>query len=130
MVNKVQLIGRIGGDPEIKYTSGGVAIANFTLATSENWKDKDGNKQEKTEWHKIVAFRRLAEICGEYLNKGKQIYIEGRIQTRAWEDKDGNKRYTTEIVASNMQMLGDKGDSVPSSAPQREEDIPEDSIPF
>lgn len=137
MVNKVMLIGRLGGDPEIRYTTGGTAIANFTLATSENWKDKEGNKQEKTEWHKIVAFRRLAEICGEYLNKGKQIYIEGRIQTRAWEDKDGNKRYTTEIVANQMQMLGSAKDSPPSSAPSqssappKEDDLPSDEdIPF
>ena len=114
-VNKVILIGRLGGDPEIRYTPSGAAVANFTMATSENWKDKDGQKQEKTEWHKIVVFAKLAEICGEYLHKGKQIYIEGRIQTRSWEDRDGNKRYTTEIVANQMQMLGNKGDS-PQSA--------------
>ena len=109
-VNKVILVGNLGGDPEIRYTPSGAAVANFTLATSENWKDKDGQKQEKTEWHKIVVFAKLAEICGEYLHKGKQIYIEGRIQTRQWEDRDGNKRYTTEIVANQMQMLGSKGD--------------------
>ena len=89
-VNKAILVGRLGGDPEIRYTPSGAAVANFTVATSENWKDKDGQKQEKTEWHKIVAFAKLAEICGEYLHKGKQVYIEGRIQTRKWEDKDGN----------------------------------------
>ena len=109
-VNKVILVGNLGGDPEIRYTPSGAAVANFTIATSENWKDKDGQKQEKTEWHKIVVFAKLAEICGEYLHKGKQVYIEGRIQTRQWEDRDGNKRYTTEIVANQMQMLGSKGD--------------------
>lgn len=136
MVNKVTLIGRLGGDPEVRYTTSGTAIANFTLATSENWKDKEGNKQEKTEWHKIVAFRRLAEICGEYLVKGKQIYIEGRIQTRQWEDKDGNKRYTTEIVANQMQMLGSAKDAADSGPAQgapssNENDMPVDEdIPF
>ena len=106
-VNKVILVGRLGRDPEVRYTPNGVAIANFSIATSEEWKDKDtGEKQERTEWHRIVAWRRLGEICGEYLHKGSQIYIEGRLQTRDWEDRDGNKRYTTEIVAQNMQMLG------------------------
>src|SRR3990172_10055992 len=108
-VNKVILVGNLGKDPEIRYTPGGVAVANFTLATSENWTSKEGKKETKTEWHRIVAFGRLAEICGEYLNKGKQVYIEGRIQTRQWEDKDGNKRYTTEIVAQTMQFLGAAG---------------------
>ena len=105
-VNKAILVGRLGKDPEIKYTPSGTAIANFTMATSENYKDKDGQKQERTEWHRIVAFGKLAEICGEYLAKGKQVYIEGRIQTRSWDDKDGNKKYMTEIVANTMQMLG------------------------
>ncbi|VAW39026.1 Single-stranded DNA-binding protein [hydrothermal vent metagenome] len=116
-VNKVILVGRLGADPEIRYTPSGAAVANFTLATSENWKDKDGNKQEKTEWHRIVAFAKLAEICGQYLNKGKQIYIEGRIQTRQWEDRDGNKKYTTEIVANQMQMLGSPGQNQQQAAP-------------
>ena len=108
-VNKVILIGRLGRDPEVRYTPDGTAIANFSIATSEEWKDKNtGEKQERTEWHRIVAFRRLGEICGEYLSKGRQVYIEGRLQTRDWQDKDGNKRYTTEIVASAMQMLGSK----------------------
>lgn len=114
-VNKVILVGNLGGDPELRYAPSGMAIANFSLATTETWKDKSGAKQEKTEWHKIVAFNKLAEICGEYLNKGKQVYIEGRIQTRAWEGKDGNKRYTTEIVASSMQMLGAAGGKGASS---------------
>jgi len=106
-INKVILIGRLGSDPEVRYTPSGVAVANFNIATSEEWKDKDsGEKKERTEWHRIVAWRRLGEICGEYLSKGKQVYIEGRIQTRDWEDQNGVKRYTTEIVANQMQMLG------------------------
>ncbi len=110
-VNKAILIGNLGKDPEVRYTPDGTAVANFSIATSEQWKDKaTGEKREKTEWHRIVAFRRLGEICGEYLSKGRQVYIEGRIQTRDWEDKDGNKRYTTEIVADKMQMLGSRDD--------------------
>ncbi len=105
-VNKVMLIGNLGADPEVRYTSDGTAVANFNLATTKRWSNQQGEKQEKTEWHRIVAWRRLGEICGEYLSKGKQVYIEGELQTRSWEDKDGNKRWTTEIVASNMQMLG------------------------
>ena len=133
-VNKVILIGRLGKDPEMRYTPDGTAIANFTIATSEEWKDKStGNKQERTEWHRIVAFRRLAEICGEYLSKGKQVYIEGRLQTREWEDKNGNKRYTTEIVASQMQMLdGAKQDTGKPDAEQHNKpNLPEnEDIPF
>ena len=110
-INKAILVGRLGKDPEIRYTPSGTAIANFTMATSENYKDKDGQKQERTEWHRIVAFGKLAEICGEYLAKGKQVYIEGRIQTRSWDDKDGNKKYMTEIVANTMQMLGKPEDA-------------------
>lgn len=108
-VNKVILIGNLGKDPEIRYTPQGAAVCNFSLATSRSWKDKDGNKKEETDWHNIVAFAKLAEICGEYLSKGRQVYICGRIQTRSWDDKDGNKKYTTEIVADEMQMLGPKG---------------------
>jgi len=108
-INKAILIGRLGSDPEIRYTPSGVAVANFSIATSEEWKDKDsGEKKERTEWHRIVAWRRLGEICGEYLSKGRQVYIEGRIQTRSWEDKEGNKKYTTEIVASDVQFLGSR----------------------
>jgi single-strand DNA-binding protein len=139
-LNKVILIGNLGKDPEIRYTPSGVAMANFSLATTESW-TKDGQKESRTEWHKIVVFRRLAEICGEYLSKGKQVYIEGKIQTREWEDKDGNKRYTTEILASQMLMLGtrDMADAPKSStAPSRKSEIPEppypdtqdDDIPF
>ncbi len=108
-VNKVILLGHLGADPEIRYSPSGTAVANFRIATTENWKDRDGQKQERTEWHRIVTFGKLAEICGEYLNKGKQVYLEGRIQTRSWDDRDGNKRYTTEIVCDQMQMLG-RGD--------------------
>jgi len=111
-LNKTLLIGRLGQDPTISYTPSGVAVANFTLATSEEWKDKDtGEKQERTEWHRVVIWRRLAEVVGEYLSKGSQVYIEGKLQTREWEDKDGNRRFTTEIVGQNMQMLDSKGNN-------------------
>ena len=108
-VNKVILIGNLGADPEVKYLSSGTTVANFRIATTENRVSRSGEKTAVTEWHRIVAFGRLAEICGEYLNKGKQVYIEGRLRTRSWEDKDGNKRSTTEIVAARMQMLGAPG---------------------
>ncbi|MDO9567744.1 MAG: single-stranded DNA-binding protein [Candidatus Desulfaltia sp.] len=111
-LNKVMLIGRLGSDPELRYTPDGTAVASFSIATSEEWKDKNtGEKKERTEWHRVVAWRKLGEICGEYLAKGKQIYVEGRIQTRSWEDKDGNKRHTTEIIASDIQFLGAKDSS-------------------
>jgi single-strand DNA-binding protein len=115
-LNKAILIGNLGKDPEMRYTPSGLGIANFNIATSETWNNKEGVKETRTEWHRIVAFGKLAEICGEYLSKGKQVYIEGRIQTRDWEDKDGNKRYTTEIVANQMLMLGsrDAGDGARS----------------
>lgn len=109
-VNKVILIGNLGKDPEVRYTPSGTAVANFSLATSENFKDRDGNRQEKTEWHNIVAWRQLAEICGKYLHKGKQVYIEGKLTTRKWQGRDGIERYTTEIVADTMQMLGRAGE--------------------
>lgn len=109
MVNKAILIGRLGKDPEVRYTPDGTMITNFNLATDEQWKDKNGEKVQKTEWHRIVTFGKLAEICGNYLVKGKLIFVEGRIQTRSWEDKDGVKRFTTEIIAANMQMLDSKG---------------------
>lgn len=105
-VNKVILIGNLGKDPEVRYSPNGGAVANITLATSESWKDKNtGEQVDKTEWHRVVFFRRLAEIAGEYLKKGSKVYIEGKLQTRKWQDKDGNDRYTTEIVANEMQML-------------------------
>ena len=107
-VNKVILVGNLGKDPELRYTPSGAAVVTFSLATTERYKDKDGNRQDKTEWHNIVAWRQLAEICGKYLHKGKQIYIEGKIQTRSYDDRDGNKRYITEIVADQMHMLGSR----------------------
>jgi len=120
-VNKVILIGNLGKDPELRYTPGGQAVASFSLATGEKWRDKDGNMQDRTEWHNIVVWGRSAENAKEYLSKGRPVYIEGRIQTRSWEDKDGNKRYTTEIVAQRLQFLGGRGDqgSVPDSPPPR-----------
>lgn len=134
-INKAILIGNLGQDPEVRYTPSGLAIANFSIATSETY-TKDGEKETRTEWHRIVAFGKLGEICGEYLSKGRQVYIEGRIQTRNWEDKDGNKRYTTEIVANQMQMLGSRDDgagqrstrtsdySGPPQMPGQDDDIP------
>ena len=110
-VNKVILVGNLGKDPELRYTPSGIAVATFSLATTERYKDRDGNRQDKTEWHNIVAWRQLAEICGKYLHKGKQIYIEGKIQTRSYDDRDGNKRYITEIVVDQMQMLGSRDDN-------------------
>ena len=107
-VNKVILVGRLGKDPETRYMTNGEAVTNATLATSENWKDKSGEKQEKTEWHNLVFYRRLAEVAGEYLKKGAQIYVEGKIQTRKYQTKEGQERYTTEIIVNEMQMLGSK----------------------
>ncbi len=137
------LIGNLGKDPELRYTTSGVAVATFSLATSESWKDQDGNAQEKTEWHNIVAWRKLAEICGEWLKKGKKVYIEGRIQTRNYDDKNtGQKRYITEIVADNLIMLDgggarnsapsessgpgyqQAGSDAPAAAAAQEEDLP------
>ena len=109
MVNKAILIGNLGADPEIRYTQSGTQVATFRIATTERWKGQDGQMQENTEWHRIVAWARLAEICGEYLNKGSRVYIEGRIQTRKWQDQNGNDRYTTEIVAREMKMLSPRG---------------------
>ena len=138
MVNKALLIGRLGADPEVRYTPDGTMVVNFRLATDLQWKDKNGEKLQRTEWHRIVAYGKLAEICSNYLSKGKLIFIEGRIQTRSWEDKDGVKRSTTEIVASNMQMLDSKGqmrsqdtaadDHGPASAGH--ESAPDDDVPF
>ena len=104
-VNKVILIGRLGQNPELRYTPAGAAVANFSLATNEKWTDKAGNKQEKTEWHRIVVWNKTAELCNQYLQKGREVYIEGRLQTRQWDDKDGQKKYTTEVVADSVQFL-------------------------
>jgi single-strand DNA-binding protein len=142
-VNKVILVGSLGRDPEMRFMPNGEAVANFSIATSENWKDKSGVKQEKTEWHNIVMYRKLAELVGEYLKKGSPVYIEGKLQTRKWE-KDGVTRYTTEIIGDNMQFLSSKGaqsnegdsntasaqNNVPSDAPVGSFDDFEDDIPF
>ena len=142
-VNKVILVGNLGKDPDVRYMPSGSAVANVTLATSETWKDKQtGEKQERTEWHNIAFFGRLAEIAGESLKKGSQVYVEGSLRTRKWQDKSGNDRYTTEVIASDMQMLGGRGGggSAPAEAPPRasqsgggtDAEAPEfeDDIPF
>jgi single-strand DNA-binding protein len=116
MVNKVLLVGNLGRDPEVRSTPSGQPVATFTLATNRRWKDKNGQRQEQTEWHNIVVWGRLAEVAGQYLTKGKQIFVEGRLQTRSWEDRQtGEKRFRTEIVADNFQMLGARGASEPES---------------
>lgn len=117
-VNKAILVGNLGRDPEIRYSPGGAAVATVSIATTDSWKDKQtGEQQERTEWHRVVFFGRLAEIVGEYLKKGSQVYVEGRIQTRKWQDKEGNDRYTTEVVANEMQMLGGRGGGSPGGPP-------------
>ena len=135
-INKAIIVGTLGKDPETRYTQSGMAICNISVATSEQWKDKQtGEKVEKTEWHRVVLFQRLAEIAGEYLMKGSQVYIEGKIQTRKWQDKNGQDRYTTEIIGNEMQMLGGKtggkpsGQSPSQQAQQPEQDF-DDDIPF
>ncbi len=144
-VNKVLLIGHLGSNPEIRHTGGGAAVANFSIATSESWNDKNtGQRQERTEWHRIVVWGKLAELCNQYLAKGRQCYVEGRLQTRQWDDKDGNKRYTTEIVATTVRFLGSNqgqqagatanesyGDMPAAQEPRMEEpSFSEDEIPF
>ncbi|MFC1778129.1 single-stranded DNA-binding protein [Pseudomonadota bacterium] len=135
-VNKVILVGNLGKDPEMKYTASGAAIANITVATADSWNDKQtGEKVEKTEWHRVVAFQRLAEIMGEYLKKGSQVYIEGKLQTRKWQDQNGQDRYTTEIVASNMQMLGGSGGNntpspKPTTKPEPDDSFDDIIVPF
>jgi single-strand DNA-binding protein len=114
-INKVILVGNLGGDPETRYTASGSAITRITVATSESWRDKQtGENQERTEWHRVVFFNRLAEIAGEYLRKGRQVYVEGSLRTNKWQDQSGQDRYTTEIIASEMQMLGGRGDDAPA----------------
>jgi single-strand DNA-binding protein len=120
-VNKVILIGNLGKDPETRYMPNGDAVTNITLATTENWKDKNGEKQEKTEWHRVTFYRKLAEIAGEYLKKGRPVYVEGRLETRKWTDKAGVERYTTDIIANDMKMLGSKPGSGSYEAGEREE---------
>ncbi len=131
-VNKVILIGNLGRDPEVRYLPSGDAVANLNVATTEKWKDKNGEQQEQTEWHRVAFFGRQAEICGEYLRKGSQVYIEGRLQTRKWTDKDGNERYTTEIRGDRMQMLGGRGTGASAEPPARDaarEPEPSASVP-
>ena len=137
MFNKVFLIGNLGRDPELRSTTSGMSVANFSLATHRRWNDRDGNRQEQTEWHNIVCFGRQAEIAGQYLTRGRQVFVEGRIQTRSWEDREtGEKRYRTEVVCENFQMLGPRGDgaaSAPGSAldaPPDGEEPEDDDIPF
>jgi single-strand DNA-binding protein len=140
-LNRVMLIGNLGGDPELRYTANGTAVANLSLATNEVWTDKEGNKVERTEWHRIIVWRKLAEICNEYLSKGSKVFFEGKLRTRSWEDKDGIKRYTTEIEADNMVMLGGRrGEgSYGGPPPPSDEDVPppayneeetDDDLPF
>ena len=147
-INKVILVGNLGADPETRYTASGSAVTNISLATTDSWRDKGtGEQQERTEWHRVVFFNRLAEIAGEYLRKGRQVYVEGRLQTRKWQDQNGQDRYTTEVVASEMQMLGGREDGgggppaqgggfrdrprQPAAAePQPAADFEDDDIPF
>ena len=149
-VNKVILVGNLGRDPETRYTTSGEAVTNVSVATTDTWKDKSGEKQERTEWHRVAFFGKLAEIAGEYLKKGSQVYIEGRLQTRKWQDKEGQDKYTTEIVADRMQMLGSRagsgaggGQDAPTerersassakpsgAAPKKNVDDLDDDIPF
>lgn len=121
-VNKVILIGNLGKDPETRYMSNGDAVTNITLATTDTWKDKNGEKQEKTEWHRVTFYRKLAEIAGEYLKKGRPVYIEGRLETRKWTDKNGVERYTTDIIANDMKMLGNRSGSGSFESPDHEEE--------
>jgi single-strand DNA-binding protein len=127
-LNVVHLIGHLGKDPELRYTQSGKAVATFSLATSESWKDQNGEKQEKTEWHNIVVWGKIGELCGEFLKKGNPVFVAGKLQTRSYE-KDGIKKYVTEIVVSNMVMLGSKQESEPSHE-ATSEPIPEDDLPF
>ncbi|MCX6827063.1 MAG: single-stranded DNA-binding protein [candidate division Zixibacteria bacterium] len=138
-INKVILIGNLGKDPELRYTPAGQPVASFSLATSEKWKDKNGVVQDRTEWHNIVVWGRQAEIAKEYLSKGKQVYIEGRIQTRSWDDKDGNKRYMTEIITQRMQFLGSReqgerehpaADAPPAIPPVDDINSEDEDLPF
>ncbi|MBN2009861.1 single-stranded DNA-binding protein [candidate division KSB1 bacterium] len=139
-LNKVMLIGRLGGDPELKYTPSGTAVVNFSLATNMVWKDQSGNQQEKTEWHRIVAWRKTAEFVGEWVKKGARVYVEGRLETRSWDDQSGNKRYMTEVVADDIEILGDRreGGAQTSGSPEPpmpveppdQDEPPQDDLPF
>ena len=137
MINRVILVGRLGRDPEMRYTGSGTPVVNFSLATNERWSDQNGGRQERTEWHNIVVWSKLAEICNQYLSKGQLVYIEGRLQTREWDDRDGNKRRTTEIVASGMRMLSPRSEDDRANQPvgvaeggEMDLGVTEDDIPF
>ena len=138
MLNKVILIGNLGAEPELRYTNGGTVVATFSLATSERWKDAAGKTQESTEWHRSVAWGKLAEICNQYLHKGSRVYIEGKLQTRKWQDRDGSDRYITEVVAREMKMLDvrnaasapQQGDQGQARSPQPQRMVPEEPLPF
>ena len=127
-VNKVILVGNLGAAPEVRYTAGGQPVANFRLATTERWMNKNGERSEITEWHRVVAWGKLAETCGQYLQKGKQVYVEGRIRTRQWQDQQGQKRYTTEIVVQNLVMLGRAGDRMEVGG-EETATVPPDDMP-
>ena len=139
-VNKAIILGNLGRDPEVRYTSDGKAVTNFSVATTEKWRDRDGNSQERTEWHRVVVFDRLGEVCGEYLSKGSSVYVEGYLRTRSWDDREGNKRYTTEIVGRTVQFLSPRGESGRQSGgvPPAEDDfsyeegagMTDDDVPF
>jgi single-strand DNA-binding protein len=129
-VNKVQILGRLGQDPEVRHLENGTAVANLSMATSEVWKDKDGNKQEKTEWHRVTLWKGLAEIAEKYLKKGSQVYIEGKLATRSWDDKDGKKMYVTEIIGNNLVMLGGNSEGSRSVPPPSESDMTSNSAPM
>ncbi len=129
MLNKITIIGRLGADPDVRYTQNNTAVANISVATSERYKDKSGEQQEKTEWHRVVAWNRLAEICQKYLKKGSLVYFEGKSESREWEDKDGAKRYTTEIIAREMKMLDSKSTGEQKQEPEPEPDTSDDD-PF
>lgn len=127
-LNKVMLLGRLGSEPEMREVGNGNNVCNFSVATSEKWKDKQGNAQEKTEWHRISAFGKLAEICNQYLSKGREVFIEGKLSTRSWEDDQGNKRYATDIIASNVQFIGGKKDD--SAKPESQAAFTASDVPF
>ena len=139
-VNKVILVGNLGNDPEVRYMPNGDAVCNLTIATSESWKDKQGQQQERTEWHRLTMYRKLGEIAGEYLKKGSQIYVEGKLQTRKWQDQQGNDKYTTEVICDQMQMLGGRDNNQQAPAQQSaqqpqqqksvEPDFDDDGLPF
>lgn len=130
MLNKVLLIGHLGADPEVRYTQSGTAVANFSVATNEKWKDKNGEKQEHTEWHRVVVWDKLAENCAEYLHKGSKVHVEGKNQTRKWQDKDGTDRWSTEVVARSVIFLDSKGSGGGGGRPNEPPPMDDDDVPF